>query len=167
MWFVVQTNDKDERLAEGEIRALGIETYLPQYVQRIRKAGRKPELVTKALFPGYLFVSFDWDNPNWPRIFSRRGVRGVIQSAGRPKPVPEKQMDEVRALAGDYDGLILEAVPLTKEQVVKIIEGPLSGFSARVTAEPKGSRVALEAHLLGKPISIILPREAVAPIATN
>jgi transcription antitermination factor NusG len=167
MWFVVQTNDKDERLAEGYIRELGIETYLPQYTQRVRRSGKKPELVKKALFPGYLFVQFDWDNPNWPRIFSRRGVRGVIQSAGRPKPVPEKQMAFVRELAEENEGVVLEAVPLTKDQVVKIIEGPLSGFSAKITHEPKGARVALEYNMLGKSLPIILPREAVAPIANQ
>ena len=73
-------------------------------------------------------------------------------------------MEFVRELAGEHEGLILESVPLTKGQVVKIIEGAFSGFSATVTQDPKGSTVRLKTTIFGKDTPIILPREAVAPV---
>jgi len=162
---VVQASSGSEHLAAAEIRALGIDVYLPEFVQRIRHA-RKSRLVRKALFQGYLFVQFDWDDAQWPRIFSRRGVTGMIMDGRqRPRPVPEKQMAEVRKLAGDYEDIILEAVPLTEGQVVKIIEGAFSGFTATVRKNPKGSTVSLQTTIFGQPTPIILPRDHVAPVA--
>lgn len=161
--FVVQA--KSEHLAAQEIRALGIEAYLPEYTQRVRHA-RKHKDVRRALFPTYLFVSFEWDNPNWPRIFSRRGVTGMIlDSTNRPKPVPERQMELVREIVGKYENVIQEAVPLTKGQVVQIISGAFNGFNATVRQDPKGNTVSLQATIFGKQTPIILPREHVAPVA--
>ena len=140
MWAVVECKSRDEFLAEAEIRALGIQTYLPQYVHRIRHA-RTTKLVKRALFPGYLFAEIG-NAPNWPRILSRRGVIGMIMAGACPKVVPESQMAEVRKLAGEYDGVILEAVPLAKGQIVQIITGTFSGLRRRYRASPRARRYA-------------------------
>lgn len=162
MWVVVETKTRDEFTAQAEIKALGIETYLPQYVHRIRHA-RTTKLVKRALFPGYLFAEIG-NAPNWPRILSRRGVTGMIMTGSTPKAVPESQMAEVRKLAGEYDGVILEAVPLAKGHVVQIISGTFNGFTAKVTQDPKGASVRLETIVFGKPTAIILPRDHVAAV---
>lgn len=163
--FVVQAQSGSEHLAAVEIRALGIETYLPEFKQRVRHA-RKFKDVRKALFPTYLFVKFDWDDPRWPRIFSRRGVTSMIMDGRqKPKPVPEDQMAAVRKLARDYENVILEAVPLTEGQVVKIIEGAFSGFTATVRKDPKGATVSLLTTIFDKPTPVILPRDHVAAVA--
>ena len=162
MWVVVEAKSKDEFLAEREIKALGIQTYLPQYVHRIRHA-RTTKLVRRALFPGYLFAEIG-NAPNWPRILSRRGVTGMIMTGACPKAVPESKMAEVRKLAGEYDGVILEAVPLAKGQIVQIITGTFSGFKATVSSEPKGATVRLETTVFGKLTPIILPRDHVAAV---
>lgn len=162
MWVVVETKTRDEFTAQAEIKALGIETYLPQYVHRIRHA-RTTKLVKRALFPGYLFAEIG-NAPNWPRILSRRGVTGMIMTGSTPKAVPESQMAEVRKLAGEYDGVILEAVPLAKGHVVQIISGTFNGFTAKVTQDPKGASVRLETIGFGKPTAIILPRDHVAAV---
>lgn len=163
MWVVVETKTRDEFTAQAEIKSLGIETYLPQYVHRIRHA-RATKLVKRALFPGYLFAEFEPDNPRWPRIFSRRGVTGMIMSGSMPKAVPEAQMESVRRIAGDFEGVILESVPLAKDQIVQIISGTFNGFTAKVTQDPKGASVRLETIVFGKPTAIILPRDHVAPV---
>jgi len=162
MWAVIEAKTRDEFLAEAEIKALGIQTYLPQYVHRIRHA-RTTKLVKRALFPGYLFAEIG-NAPNWPRIFSRRGVTGMIMTGSVPKAVPESQMDMVRSLAKEYDGVIMEAVPLTKGQIVQIITGTFNGFKATVSSEPKGATVRLETTIFGKPTPIILPRDHVAAV---
>lgn len=166
-WFVVQTNANAERLAAGSIRELGIEVYLPEYTQRVRASHKKPRLVKKALFPGYLFAKFDINtNPNWPRIFSRRGVSGVIvDSSQRPKPVPEIQMDGVLQMAEDYEGRVLEAVPLSKGDAVTIIHGVFTNFPAVVRKADKSASVIVETQVFGKSHTVILPRAHVTPVA--
>lgn len=165
-WHVVETNARNEILAAQSIRELGIEIYLPEYIQRIRHA-RKSELVRRALFPGYLFARFATDNPHWPRIFSRRGVRSMIMDGQRPRPVPEDQMQAVRDIAGDYNGVVCEAVPLNKGQVVRIIEGAFTAFPATVIRADETNTLTVQAKVFGRSTDIILPRDHVVPITNQ
>lgn len=165
-WFVIQSNANAERLAAQSIRELGIEAYLPEYTQRTFHA-RKRKDVRKALFPGYLFARFDIEvNREWPRIFSRRGVSGVIcDSNQRPKPVPENQMLALFDMADDYDDKILEAVPLSKDDAVIIMAGVFKDFPAVVTRADKSASVVVQTTAFGKATTVVLPREHVAPAA--
>ena len=164
MWYVVMANPRAERLAASSIAELGIEVFLPEYVIRVRH-GRKSQLVHRPLFPGYLFAAYSWDNPKWPEIFSRRGVRGVLVDwARRPKPIPEDQMDIVRGLASEYDALVCESVPLTPGQVVRIIDGVFNGLLAKVKKSDGSPDVDVELKIFGRTTKTRVPREYMAPV---
>lgn len=170
-WFVVEANKPS--LARYSIAKLGIEVYLPECVVRVRH-GRRTERVRKPLLFQYMFVRFDLgrDLPpqdrdeTWKLIFSRRGVETMICAAGGvPKPVPDAQIDQVRQYTAKYEGVVLEDVPLTLEQVVQIIDGPFGNFTGVVKeVDPRG-RVMVEANLFGRATPVELDWAQVAPVA--
>ena len=57
-WYVVQTQVNGELKAAQNLMRQGFEVYLPCYLKRRRHA-RKIDLVSKPLFPRYLFVAID------------------------------------------------------------------------------------------------------------
>ena len=163
-WFVVRANPRGEDLAASTIRELGIEVYLPAYIRRIRH-GRKSELVRRPLFPGYLFARFAWDHPGWPGIFSRRGVRGMILDKDRrPKAVPNHEMDAVRSVASEYDGIECEAVPIEPGMAVMLIEGIFNGFQAKVLRAGASPDVDVEVNIFGRVTKATVPRSCVAVV---
>jgi transcriptional antiterminator RfaH len=164
MWAVVQANSNDEFLAEAEIKALGIETFLPVIRKRIRHA-RTVSVVKRALFPRYLFARFDLDNPNWPRIFSRRGVVAMIMDGSKPKAVPPAQMAEVMKRAEEHEGIVVDSIPLKAGDLVQILDGFFATHRAIVErAEDDKSMVTVKTNILGRQTPVILPRTSVAAV---
>jgi transcriptional antiterminator RfaH len=164
MWAVIECKSKDEFMAEAEIKALGIETFLPIVNKRIRHA-RTVEVVRRALFPRYLFARFDLDNPNWPRIFSRRGVVNMIMDGNRPKAVPLCQMAEVMKRAEEHKNITVDSIPLKAGDIVQILDGFFATHKAIVDrAEDDKSMVTVKANILGRQTPVILPRTSVAAV---
>jgi transcription antitermination factor NusG len=164
-WFVVEANPSATSLAAHSIRELGLTVFLPEFVQRVRK-GNVSHLVRKPLLYGYLFAQFDMANPRWPQIFSRRGVRTMMVDAQmKPKPVPDNQIEEVRKIAGKYEGVVCEQVPLTKDQAVMIIDGAFSGIRGTVKSTDHVDKVVVELQTFGRPTRTTVPRQCVAPAA--
>lgn len=165
MWCVVEAKGKSEFDAAKEIEKLGITAYVPTRRVRIRHA-RKVEEVKRARYPGYLFAEFDLDHPNWPRIFSRRGVTGMIMSGTVPKRVPAWQMQIVRDHDEKMADVVEDSQPLSVNQTVKIIMGLFTDRTAVVTrADVDASTITVETPVFGKPTPIILPRDHVAAVA--
>jgi transcriptional antiterminator RfaH len=160
-WHVVVANAGREEAAARSIGALGIEVYLPRYARRARNSS---SVVHRPLFPGYLFVFFSPDESNWPMIFSRRGVKGMILDDGRlPRRVPAAQMDRVRLTADELSSVVHDGPPLSRGQVVKIIAGAFDSFRG-VVRRADESKVDVEISVFGRATKTTLPRASVTPI---
>lgn len=168
IYYVVEAEPRQEDLAERSIKALGIATYLPRYTRRYRCAG-KTRTEQRSLFGRYFFVEFDIDaNPNWPLIFSRRGVSTVMtDSYQRPKAVPEAQMAIVREKAAELCETEHEYAPLEIGQVVSIIDGAFKHKLAKVRwVDPKApERVSLDVQAFGRHTPATIARELLEPVA--
>jgi transcription termination/antitermination protein NusG len=161
-WSVIECNS--HRLAGESLKKLGIEAFLPEYVLRVRKGGRKKELQRKPLLYGYGFIHIDLKRDPWREVFHQRGIEGLICSAGVPKSVPDDQVEHVRVIAAEYDDIVCEEVPFTLHQVVKIIEGPFTSFPGTIEAIDRNGDIKLDVQIFGRPTPVLLPRDAVAPI---
>lgn len=162
-WHVVEANTPP--LAKQTIEQLGIEVYMPEYVIRVRH-GRRTELRRRPMLYQYMFACFDIQRDQWQRINACRGVEGIMCSARMPIPVPESQIDRVREMASPYDGIVCEQIPLTKGQVVQIIDGAFKDHRATVEEAIDGSStVELQISLMGGPVPMRVSRFQVAPVA--
>lgn len=86
-WYVVQTHQHCEVLAERHLSSQNFRTYLPKRRRTVRHA-RKIRPVCSAYFEGYLFVSFDIREQRWSPINSTVGVRKLVMTNCAPIPVP-------------------------------------------------------------------------------
>jgi transcriptional antiterminator RfaH len=125
-----------------------VEVYLPRV--RFKRATRQGlAWVTEALFPGYLFVRFDWKT-SLRRVQAVSGARGIVHFGDQWPMIPEQTMEELRQVIGP-DELHTISHELSAGDAVRIADGTLRGLSAVIShIMPGKERVAVLMELLGR-----------------
>ncbi len=139
-WYVVRAvsgqENKIKAYIENEISRLGLEDFVDQVlvpterVVQIRK-GKKVHK-EKVFFPGYIMVQANLSGEVPHIIKSITNVIGFLGETKGGDPVPLRQ-SEVNRMLGKVDELAIEAdsnmaIPFTKGETVKVIDGPFNGF---------------------------------------
>jgi transcription antitermination factor NusG len=151
-WYVFEAALGAEiREVTAELRALGFETLVPVYYERVR--GPKRTRIWKA-FPAYrlyAFVAFDYARGDWASIARTKGVRHVMRAAGSdlPSPVPQwmmakviedqKKRDERHVLTLQSGVRKLRARAFKEGEAVKVPVGSKLFFEAKGTVLGDGS----------------------------
>jgi transcriptional antiterminator NusG len=143
-WYVVRAvsgqENKIKAYIESEIARLGFEDYVEEVLVPTEKViqirnGKKINK-EKVYFPGYIMIKANLTG-EIPHII--KSVTNVIGFLGETKggdPVPLRQ-SEVNRMLGKVDELSLEAdtnvaIPFTKGETVKVIDGPFNGFDGTI-----------------------------------
>ncbi|MCL6545616.1 MAG: hypothetical protein K6T61_10335 [Bryobacteraceae bacterium] len=122
-WYAVETKTRLEPTVESLLRNKGYETFLPLYKVR-RQWSDRIKLLDAALFPGYLFSRLGGGQRTLP-LLTTPFVRGIVSSGGRPLPVPEEEVEAVRAIVAS--GLPATPWPYLQEgDRVRIRHGSLA-----------------------------------------
>lgn len=157
MWHVAMTKERatlqhdpdavrpvkvrGELAVERELQAKGFETYCPRFLDtaplRCPGSKHKPRLVavTRALFPGYVFVALPLPEDQVAARYARGVIDLVRSDEVTPLRVPVASIEKLKASEGKH-GLI----PLSLEQRqawavgdwARVLAGPFAGFQAQV-----------------------------------
>jgi len=127
-WFAIQTRPNAEAAAEAQLRALPVETLLPFVRSPIRHATRRPRMVLRPLFPGYLFARF-CAAISLRTVKYSRGVLRVLGSAERPWAIEDSIVAGIRERIGANGCVELDERPFGAGDAVRITAGPLAGWS--------------------------------------
>ena len=138
-WYAVYTRSRAEKKVAAEFEKQGIEHYLP-LITAIRQWSDRKKKVRVPLIYSYVFV----------RITARKhltvletfGVVRILHFNGKPVPIPEYQINNLKILLGAQVTLECEPIELVKGQEVKITKGPLTGLRG-VIALIKGKQKLL------------------------
>ncbi|GGD27081.1 transcription termination/antitermination protein NusG [Hyunsoonleella pacifica] len=143
-WYVVRAvsgqENKIKTYIENEIARLGMQDYVDQVLVPTEKViqirnGKKIQK-EKVFFPGYIMIQANLTG-EVPHII--KGITNVIGFLGETKggdPVPLRQ-SEVNRMLGKVDELAVDenvhvAIPFTKGETVKVIDGPFNGFDGTI-----------------------------------
>ena len=159
LWCVVKTKPGQEIRAEQNLKRQRYSVFHPKRATTRRcRTGWKEKLVT--LFPGYVFVYVDRAGINWTPINSTYGVQALITIGGRPAPLPEGFVDELKSRCVEH-GLVQTKNDLSPGQKVRITNGPFTEFIGEVERVGPKDRVRLLIELLNGQISVETNREHV------
>lgn len=160
-WLVAQTRPQAEAKAEDHLKRQGFAVYLPRYL-RIRRHARRREVVARPLFPRYLFVGIDPVRSLWRSIRSTVGVSHLVAFGDKPVVVPPRILDEIRARE-DENGMVVmnPALHLAKGDPVRVVDGALCDRVGLFDHIDDNRRVVILLELLGRPVRVRLPIEAV------
>ncbi|NRR90441.1 transcription termination/antitermination factor NusG [Winogradskyella undariae] len=143
-WYVVRAvsgqENKIKSYIESEISRLGLDDFVDQVLVPTEKViqirnGKKINK-EKVYFPGYIMVQANLSGEVPHIIKSITNVIGFLGETKGGDPVPLRQ-SEVNRMLGKVDELSVEAdasvaIPFTKGETVKVIDGPFNGFDGTI-----------------------------------
>src|SRR5205814_3192289 len=94
-WYALWTRSRHEQVVREQLEQKHVEAFLPTITRWSRWKDRKKK-IDWPLFPGYCFARFN------PRerlpILKCTGVVNIISFEGEPAPIPEHEIEGIRAL---------------------------------------------------------------------
>jgi len=143
-WYVVRAvsgqENKVKAYIETEINRFGMADYISQVLVPTEKVvqvrdGKKISK-DKVYFPGYVMIEANLVGEIPHIIKSITSVIGFLGEVKGGDPVPLRQ-SEVNRMLGKVDELSVEesanvAIPFSKGETVKVIDGPFNGFDGTI-----------------------------------
>ena len=135
-WYVIHTNQRQEKRTENNLRAWNVETFAPE-VKTWRRNQFTGERICciKPLFSRYIFARF-----NLERLFHKvrytRGIHSLVSFGEGPVEVDDEIISVIRSRMAP-DGFVRICNDLKPSDVVVIEDGPLKDFTGIFEREMK------------------------------
>lgn len=166
-WHLAFCRGGAEAAINWHLRHLGYETLFLHYIRTVKHARREHQVI-RPYFPQYLFLSVPADRGLY-QAANLPGVIEILRSNGRPTEIDQAIIDQLRERAGQ-EGLIQtiesqdpERERLAAGQVCRIMQGPLTGYTAAVQID-KGLEIIVEIELFGRVIRVSMMPESLSPV---
>jgi len=149
-WYAIYTKPRAEKRVFERLVDKEIETFLP-LINKVRIWKDRKKKIEMPLFPGYLFVKFDYKNRF--DILQTDGIVKIINFSGVPAVVPDWQIDSLRKLLDHPETLQLENA-MRPDDLVEVTEGPFKGVKGCVKTVKDVSRLVITIDGLQQSVSI-------------
>lgn len=149
-WYVYYTMPKTEKRINEFLEFSGYNVYLPLKEEIRIWSDRRKKLILP-MFPNYIFVkTIRKDIYN---ILKCRGVVRYLSYNSNPVALKEDEVDRIRRI--EDKGTDVEVMPsLVKGEVVRIAEGPFTGFKGVVNSKNSKNRFSINLQHLHCSISV-------------
>lgn len=159
-WFALSVKPRHEKAVAQQLSTKGLEQYLPLYRAKRRWSDRF-KLVELPLFPGYVFCRFEYEERL--RVLQTLSVTGVVGFGGTPTPVPDLEIESVKAVL--RSGLPVKPWPFLRVgQQVRVTAGSLTGVEGMLVREKGLYRVVVNVELLQRSVAVEIDRSLVAAV---
>jgi len=159
-WYVLHTFSGYESVAEDNLKKvvekfrLGdriLEIFIPTEDTIVEKRDKKV-LVPSKTMPSYIFIKMVYGDDLWHTITRTRGITGFVGPKGRPLPLSNKEVIAMRLERKPNLNVKVEV-----GDIVTVVEGPLSGQSATITAiDSATGKLAATVNMFGRPTPVDL-----------
>ncbi|AHJ63239.1 Transcription antitermination protein nusG [Granulibacter bethesdensis] len=161
-WHCIRTHSRREADVALQLEAFGFPFANPMLFERQQGRFGWRDVCTPA-FPTYVFACFNTRDDHWRKIWSMRGVSGILgPSPDHPACVPDAAMEHIISLDGmrlGVNGAVLK--PLRPGEKVRILTGPFANFEGLCTMSAN-DRVRVMLSLFGRPSEVEMSADHVA-----
>lgn len=112
-WYVLCCKLNKDRILLEQLRALGYETFYPQYVVNNEKLGKSQ---VKPYFPGYAFIKIDLDLVGMSTFQWMPNTEGLVCFGTKPAHVPDALVFAIRRHIESLNSQKAEASPETTQR---------------------------------------------------
>ncbi|HEY1847816.1 MAG TPA: transcriptional activator RfaH [Opitutaceae bacterium] len=163
-WYCVHTRPrKESQVALHLQQELGRPTYLPK-LRAQRTIRRVKRMVTRPLFPRYLFCQMDLGS-HFRAVRYTQDVLDIVRFGEKPAVVADAMIEELRSWAGEAVDIVTLVPPLAKGDTVEITGGPLRGLQAMIlNSRNDRDRVTVLLSLLRQGAQISIDRSQLVRI---
>ena len=151
-WYIIQTKPNSYRKAKINLERQGFQTFIPLETVTKRVQGKFVNKINP-LFPGYMFVNFDYLTDPWQKVNSTIGVSRLISFDNKIRPVPEIIIETLTRREKGYFSSEKNKY-LKKGSQVKLLKGPFADFMAIVEDIEADKRIWLLLDCMGSNIRI-------------
>lgn len=155
-WYVAQTQPRRENAAFVHLERQGFVAFLPT-VKRLHKSSGKGAFVKTPLFPGYIFVAFDYQRERWRSINGTIGISRLVSFGEQPAPLPTGFVKALLARTNDGADSLREA-RLPDGAPVRIVGGVFDDLTGILLTSKPRERVVVLLDLLSGPRRVTLTR---------
>ena len=149
-WYLLYCKSREEDRAQANLANQGIESFFPT-IQREKILRKKKIVVDEALFPSYLFIHIDPEDPVFPRIRSTRGVFDFVRTLGKAVTVSTALIEQLRTLSTELHQQNIQPEKLFKTgDKVEIKSGSFKGIQAIFSCDDGTERSMLLLDVLNK-----------------
>ena len=159
-WYVLHTFSNYEVVAKDNLEKV-IEKYnlqnrifeilIPTEDAIVEKRNKKVIVANKTM-PSYIFIKMIYGDDIWHTITRTHGVTGFVGPRGRPLPLSTKEV-----IAMKLERKLNYNVKLEVKDTVHVIDGPLAGQTAVITAVDAASgKITASVNMFGRPTSVEL-----------
>lgn len=159
-WYVLHTFSGYEAVAEDNLKKVIekynlsnriFEIFIPTEDVVVEKRDKKV-LVSQKTLPSYIFIKMVYGDDLWHTITRTRGITGFVGPKGRPLPLTSREV-----VAMKLERRVNATVKLEIKDTIQIIDGPLAGQTAVVTAvDAATSKCTASVSMFGRPTSVEL-----------
>ena len=158
-WYVLHTFSGYENVAkenlENMIEKFGLQDRILEIVipmeEVVEEKNGKKKLVQRKSMPCYIFAKIRYADDIWHHIIHTRGVTGFTGPNGRPLAMSDDEILKLR-----LEKIKVE-VDLAVGDKVEIVDGPLNGMVADVTAvNPDMNVITVNVEMFGRETAVDL-----------
>lgn len=151
-WYALHTRPKHEKLVAQRLLERGVETFLPTITEVHRWSDRKKK-VELPLFSCYVFAKFISNRTERLNVLRVGGVLALVGSSGEGTPIPDGQVDAVRAVV---DGTIpWSPYPFLKiGQRVRIRGGALEGMEGILVSRNGNQTLVISVDAIQRSLAV-------------
>jgi len=164
-WYVVQVfssyEDKVKEALIENIERAGLtekfgEILVPKEDVVALRQGQKVTSQRK-FFPGYILLEMDLNDETWHVVSSTPRVSGFLGAGGKPRPMPESEVEAIRHQIEDGIERPKPKVLFNVGDAVRVIDGPFSSFNG-VVSDVLGDKGKLKVSvsIFGRPTPVEL-----------
>jgi len=139
-WYIIHTlsgaEEKAKANLEARIKAFGKKEIIDQVIipkEQVTeiKLGKKRVLKRK-VFPGYILVHMEMKDDMWLFVKKTPGITTFIGPAKKPMSISEEEVEKILKRAQDTESKPLPKVTFSKNETVRVVEGPFVNFNGVV-----------------------------------
>ena len=151
-WYAVHTRSRHEKLVVNQLEQRGIKTFLP-LISEVHRWSDRRKVVQLPLFSCYAFVHMRLLPELWYKVMQTNGVLRFVGVRGEGIPIPESQIESLRAV-------LSSAVPyalcpfLQVGQRVRIRGGALDGIEGLLTARNGDRTLVISVEPIQRSIAV-------------
>ncbi len=124
-WYAIYTKSRTEKKTANELAKKGFKVYLPLQ-KTLRQWSDRKMTIELPLIPSYLFVKINLHS--YFDILNTKGVVKFISFSGRPVPVPEWQINNLKILINSEENFEIISEDFIIGDNVYVERGSLKGL---------------------------------------
>jgi transcription antitermination factor NusG len=159
-WYALHVHARKEQLVASQLQTRNLECFLPTY-KSLRKWSDRTKEIQQALFPGYVFCRFDYENRQ--PVVMTTGVTQVVGTGKVAIPIADCEIQALQVAVSS--GIPAQPWPyLRTGEYVQVNYGHLTGLQGILVNFKGNHRVVLSVTLLQRSLALEVELDWLSPI---